>query len=133
MPKHADTDADTINAVLEEAGKFAAEVIFPLNISGDTEGCTLNRETHEVTTPKGFKEAYAQYVDGRLGRAELRPRVWRPGPAALWSTSAFYEMMNSANEAWTMYPGLTHGAYASLHDARHARAEGHLPAQNDQR
>ena len=51
MPQHAELDADTINAVLEEGGKFAAEVIFPLNISGDTEGCKLNREPHEVTTP----------------------------------------------------------------------------------
>ena len=40
MPKHADIDADTINAVLEEGGKFASEVLFPLNHSGDDEGCT---------------------------------------------------------------------------------------------
>ena len=60
MPAHADTDADTINAVLEEAGKFAAEVAFPLNRSGDTEGCHYDNATHSVTTPKGFKEAYAQ-------------------------------------------------------------------------
>ena len=42
LPKHADMDADTINAVLEEGGKFATEVLFPLNISGDAEGCTLD-------------------------------------------------------------------------------------------
>ena len=64
LPRHADTDADTINAVLEEGGKFAAEVLFPLNISGDAEGCQLDKTSHEVTTPKGFKEAYAQYVQG---------------------------------------------------------------------
>ena len=64
IPRHAEVDAETINAVLEEAGKFASEVIFPLNISGDTEGCKLDRTTHEVTTPTGFKEAYAQYVEG---------------------------------------------------------------------
>ena len=64
MPAHADTDADTINAVLEEAGKFAAEVAFPLNISGDAEGCTHNKQDYSVTTPKGFKEAYATYVEG---------------------------------------------------------------------
>ena len=56
MPQHAEVDVDTINAVLEEAGKFASQVIFPLNISGDTEGCTLDKVTHEVTTPTGFKE-----------------------------------------------------------------------------
>ena len=115
MPQHADTDADTINAVLEEAGKFAAEVIFPLNISGDTEGCTLNRETHEVTTPKGFKEAYKTYVDGGWAALSCDPEFGGQGlPFAV--NQCLYEMMNSANEAWTMYPGLTHGAYASLHE-----------------
>ena len=64
MPKHAETNAETINAVLEEGGKFAAEVIFPLNLSGDEEGCKLNRDTHAVKAPDGFKEAYAQYVAG---------------------------------------------------------------------
>ena len=57
MPRYAEVDTDTINAVLEEAGKFAANVTFPLNISGDEEGCTLDKATHEVTAPKGFKEA----------------------------------------------------------------------------
>ncbi len=83
IPKHADVDVDTINAVLEEGGKFAAEVTFPLNISGDEEGCKLDKTTHEVTPPKGFKEAYATVRRRRLGRAELRPRIRRPGPAAL--------------------------------------------------
>ncbi|MBU3647939.1 MAG: acyl-CoA dehydrogenase, partial [Limnohabitans sp.] len=64
MPKHAEMDADTIAAVLEEGGKFATEVLFPLNQVGDQQGCTLNRDTHEVTTPDGFKAAFAQYVQG---------------------------------------------------------------------
>ena len=64
MPRHAEVDVDTVNAILEEAGKFASGVTFPLNISGDEEGCTLNRDTHEVTTPQGFKQAYQQYVEG---------------------------------------------------------------------
>ena len=64
MPQHADIDVDTINAVLEEGGKFASEVIFPINLSGDAEGCTLDKTTHEVTPPKGFKEAYTTYVEG---------------------------------------------------------------------
>jgi len=114
MPQHADTDADTINAVLEEAGKFAKEVIFPLNISGDTEGCTLNRETHEVTTPKGFKEAYKTYVDGGWAALSCDPAFGGQG-LPMVVNQCLYEMMNSANQAWTMYPGLTHGAYASLH------------------
>ena len=58
LPRHAEVDADTINAVLEEGGKFAAEVLFPLNISGDGEGCTLDKATHQVHAPNGFKDAY---------------------------------------------------------------------------
>ena len=114
IPQHAELDADTINAVLEEAGKFASEVIFPLNISGDTEGCKLNRETHEVTTPTGFKEAYKTYVEGGWAALSCDPEFGGQG-LPLVVNQCLYEMMNSANQAWTMYPGLTHGAYASLH------------------
>ncbi len=114
MPQHADIDVDTINAVLEEAGKFATDVIFPLNISGDSEGCTLDPVTHAVTTPKGFKEAYAQYVAGGWPALSSDPEFGGQG-LPLVVNQCFYEMMNSANQAWTMYPGLTHGAYASLH------------------
>lgn len=114
MPAHAEIDVDTINAVLEEAGKFASQVIFPLNISGDTEGCKLDPKTHEVTTPKGFKEAYKQYVEGGWAALSSDPEYGGQGlPLAV--NQCLYEMMNSANQAWTMYPGLTHGAYASLH------------------
>jgi alkylation response protein AidB-like acyl-CoA dehydrogenase len=113
IPRHAEIDAETINAVLEEAGKFAAEVTFPLNMSGDEEGCKLNKETHEVTTPKGFKEAYAQYVEGGWPSLSCDPAYGGQGlPLVL--NQCFYEMLNSANQAWTMYPGLTHGAYAAL-------------------
>ena len=114
MPAHADIDADTINAVLEEGGKFAAEVTFALNISGDTEGCTLNRETHEVSTPAGFKEAYAKYIEGGWAALASDPAFGGQG-LPLVVNQCFYEMLNSANQAWTMYPGLTHGAYAALH------------------
>ncbi len=114
IPAHADMDADTINAVLEEGGKFAAEVAFPLNISGDTQGCTLNKETHEVTTPAGFKEAYAKYVEGGWAALACDPEYGGQG-LPLVVNQCFYEMLNSANQAWTMYPGLTHGAYAALH------------------
>ncbi|WP_210542167.1 acyl-CoA dehydrogenase C-terminal domain-containing protein [Rhodoferax sp. PAMC 29310] len=114
IPAHADMDADTINAVLEEGGKFAAEVAFPLNISGDAQGCTLNKETHEVTTPAGFKEAYAKYVEGGWAALACDPAYGGQG-LPLVVNQCFYEMLNSANQAWTMYPGLTHGAYAALH------------------
>ncbi|MBD3892389.1 acyl-CoA dehydrogenase C-terminal domain-containing protein [Hydrogenophaga sp.] len=114
MPQHAEVDADTINAVLEEAGKFASEVIFPLNISGDTEGCTLDQRTHEVKTPSGFKEAYQRYVDNGWAALSCDPAYGGQGlPLVL--NQCLYEMLNSANQSWAMYPGLTHGAYASLH------------------
>jgi len=113
IPKHADIDADTINAVLEEGGKFAAEVAFPLNISGDAEGCSIDQATHAVTTPKGFKEAYAQYIEGGWAALGCDPEFGGQGLPYVVNTM-FYEMLNSANQAWTMYPGLTHGAYAAL-------------------
>ena len=113
MPRYAEVDADTINAVLEEAGKFAANVTFPLNISGDEEGCTLDKATHEVTAPKGFKEAYAQYVEGGWPALSCDPAYGGQGlPFVL--NQCLYEMLNSANQAWTMYPGLSHGAYEAL-------------------
>jgi len=113
MPRHADVDVDTINAVLEEAGKFAAEVTFPLNISGDTEGCQLDQQTHEVATPKGFKEAYAQYVEGGWAALSCEPEFGGQGLPHVMN-QCLYEMLNSANQAWTMYPGLSHGAYEAL-------------------
>ncbi|CAD5372113.1 3-methylmercaptopropionyl-CoA dehydrogenase [Rubrivivax sp. A210] len=114
LPPHAEIDADTINAVLEEGGKFAAEVIFPLNISGDAEGCTLDKASHEVRPPAGFKAAYAQYVAGGWPALSTDPAYGGQGlPLVL--NQCFYEMLNSANQAWTMYPGLSHGAYAALH------------------
>ena len=113
LPAYADIDADTINAVLEEGGKFAANVIAPLNLSGDQEGCTLDRETHEVTAPRGFKAAYAQYVEGGWPALGCDPAFGGQGLPHLVN-QVFYEMLNSANQAWTMYPGLSHGAYEAL-------------------
>jgi alkylation response protein AidB-like acyl-CoA dehydrogenase len=114
MARYADVDADTINAVLEEGGKFASEVIFPLNMSGDEEGCKLDQATHAVTTPKGFKQAYEQYIAG--GWPGLSGDAEYGGQGLpLVVNQCFYEMLNSANQAWTMYPGLTHGAHAALH------------------
>ncbi|SHN24384.1 acyl-CoA dehydrogenase C-terminal domain-containing protein [Rhizobacter sp. OV335] len=114
LPAHADIDLDTINAVLEEGGKFASQVVFPLNQSGDEEGCTLDKTTHEVTAPKGFKEAYAQYVEGGWPALSCDPAFGGQGLPHVVN-QCFYEMLNSANQAWTMYPGLSHGAYEALH------------------
>ena len=105
--------APTMNSVLEEGGKFASEVAFPLNISGDTEGCTLDTTTHDVRTPAGFKEAYAKYVEGGWPAMVCDPEYGGQGlPVVL--NQCFFEMLNSANQAWTMYPGLSHGAYECI-------------------
>lgn len=114
MPRHAEVDVDTVNAILEEGGKFAAEVAFPLNITGDEEGCTLDQKTHEVTTPKGFKQAYAKFIEGGWPALSCDPDFGGQG-LPIVVNQAFYEMLNSANQAWTMYPGLSHGAYEALH------------------
>ena len=114
MPAHAALDAETIDAVLEEAGKFSAEVVFPLNAVGDEQGCTLDRATHEVKTPDGFKEAYRQFIDGGWPSLACDEAYGGQGlPIVL--NQCLYEMINSANQAWGMYPGLSHGAYEALH------------------
>ncbi|MEY4752421.1 MAG: Acyl-CoA dehydrogenase, partial [Pseudomonadota bacterium] len=114
LPAHAELDADTVNAVLEEGGRFAAEVIAPLNRSGDTEGCRLDPVSHAVQAPQGFRAAYAQYVAGGWPALSCAPEHGGQGlPHVI--NQCFYEMLNSANQAWTMYPGLSHGAYECLH------------------
>ena len=114
MPRHAEIDAATLDAVLAEAGKFAAEVTAPLNSPGDAEGCTLDKATHEVRTPTGFKAAYAKYVEGGWPSLSCDPAYGGQGLPILLN-QCLYEMLNSANQAWTMYPGLSHGAYEALH------------------
>jgi len=114
LPAHAEVDVDTINAVLEEGGKFASEVLVPLNATGDAQGCTLDAATHAVTAPAGFKAAYDQFVEGGWPSLGCDPAYGGQGlPVTL--NQCLYEMLNSANQAWTMYPGLTHGAYECLH------------------
>ncbi len=112
MPAYADMDADTMNAIVEEAGKFASQVVYPLNQSGDLEGCALVGT--EVKTPKGYKEAYAQYVQAGWPALSCDPEYGGQGlPSSL--NNVLYETLNSANIAWSMYPGLSHGAYDCLH------------------
>ncbi|MBN8507599.1 MAG: acyl-CoA dehydrogenase C-terminal domain-containing protein [Burkholderiales bacterium] len=113
LPRHADIDAATVDSVLEEGGKFAAEVLAPLNAVGDAQGCTLDRASGEVRTPEGFKAAYAAFVEGGWPAMVCDPAYGGQGlPLVL--NQCFFEMLNSANQAWTMYPGLSHGAYACL-------------------
>jgi len=113
MPAHAELDAETINQVLEEAGKFCSEVVFPINQSGDIEGCTWDKGV--VTTPAGFKQAYEQYVEAGWPALGCDPEFGGQG-LPVFVNNALFEMLNSANQAWTMYPGLSHGAYECLHE-----------------
>jgi butyryl-CoA dehydrogenase len=114
LPPYAQVDADLINQVLEEGAKFTSEVLFPLNHVGDREGCKLDPQTHEVTPPSGFKEAYDQYVAAGWPALTADPAYGGQGLPTVLQNS-FIEMLNSANQAWTMYPGLSHGAYECLH------------------
>ena len=113
LPAHKEVDQETINQIIEEAGKFASEVVFPLNQIGDRQGCK-RLDDGSVTTPEGFKSAYQQYIDGGWPALSCDPEYGGQGLPQLINT-ALYETLNSANQAWTMYPGLSHGAYECLH------------------
>jgi len=112
MPAFAEIGKDLIDQVIEQAGKFTAEVLFPLNQSGDHEGCHF--KDGEVTTPKGFKEAYKRYCEAGWPSLSADTEFGGQGlPHTVQYT--VQEMLNSANQAFTMYPGLGHGAYEALH------------------
>ncbi len=113
IPAHADIDADTIDQVLEQGGKFCAEVLLPLNLSGDQEGCHFDASTNSVTTPKGFRQAYRQYCEGGWPSLSHDPAFGGQGLPHLIEI-AFSEMKYATNQAWTMYPSLAHGVYNCL-------------------
>ena len=112
LPGFEQATPDLVDAVLEEAAKLNQEVLFPLNLSGDAEGCTY--ENGVVRTPKGFKEAYARFIEGGWTSLACDPAFGGQGMPMLIST-VFEEMVSSANLAFGMYPGLSHGAYRAVH------------------
>jgi len=112
MPAFAAVDGELIEAILSEAGRLAAEVIAPLNAPGDKAGCTRHPDG-TVTTPPGYPDAYAQYRESGWGTLSLPEDIGGQGMPHVLAT-VVEEFMNSACHAFTMYPGLTHGAVAAL-------------------
>lgn len=112
-PDWQELNTDLMDAILTEAAKFSEEVLSPLNAVGDREGCQL--VDGSVITPKGFKEAYQQFVAGGWCGLEA-PKAFggQALPKAL--AIAVTEMVGTANWAWGMYSGLSHGAYHTITD-----------------
>lgn len=107
IPAYAEANRELVDSVLEGAAQFAENELSPINRSGDEEGCHWNDGV--VTTPKGFKEAYAKYVE--LGFGALAAPVEHGGQGLPPSLGiALSEMNGTANWSWSMYPGLSHGA-----------------------
>lgn len=105
-------DPDLVLGALDEAGRFAAEVIAPTNRVGDTEGSVLG-EDGSVTTPDGFKKAYTQFIEAGWPAAAL-PEEWGGGGIPWVAGFAIAEMVTTANMAFSLCPMLTYGAIELL-------------------
>ncbi|SEM47496.1 acyl-CoA dehydrogenase [Roseovarius tolerans] len=110
-PGYAELDREFTSAVLGEAGKISSEVLSPLNPVGDSEGCVL--ENGVVRTPKGFKAAFDQVREGGWTALDLPEEYGGQNMPYVLGT-AVGEMFSGANQAFTMYQGLTHGAASAI-------------------
>jgi alkylation response protein AidB-like acyl-CoA dehydrogenase len=110
-PAYQEATRDTVDSVLQEAARVAEEVLFPLNQSGDQEGCHF--QAGAVTTPQGFKDAYNLFASSGWCGLVADPAYGGQGLPKVVG-AAFDEMVCSANLSFGMYPGLSHGAYNAL-------------------
>ncbi len=125
VPGYGDLDRDFTGAILEEAGKISAEVLHPLNVVGDTTGCTL--ENGVVRTPKGFKAAFDQIREGGWPGLDMPEQYGGQYMPSVIGT-AVGEMFSASNQAFTMYHGLTHGAASAiLAHGTEAQKDTYLP------
>ena len=108
----ADLDLETADAVLQEAARFASEVLQPLNSIGDLEGCVREADGR-VRTPTGFPEAYQAFVAGGWPALPCTPD-WGGQGLPLLLDAALREMLDACNHGWNMYPDLLHGAYETI-------------------
>ncbi|QFP75449.1 acyl-CoA dehydrogenase C-terminal domain-containing protein [Deinococcus sp. AJ005] len=116
MPYYAENetaDGALMEQVLDEAARFVEGELVPLNAVGDQQGC-VRHDDGEVTTPEGFKAAYDKYRKAGWTALDADPNYGGQGMPHLVS-NVLVELLNSANVAWSMYPGLSHGAYSALH------------------
>jgi alkylation response protein AidB-like acyl-CoA dehydrogenase len=113
LPGFSEAPIDLIEQLLEEGAKFCEGVLAPLNKVGDEHGCKRH-DDGSVTTPPGFKEAYDQFVAAGWPALSSDPVYGGQGLPHIVAL-AWNEMVASANMAFGMYPGLSHGAYAAIH------------------
>ncbi len=113
LPVFAEATPDMIDQIVEQGAQLCEEVLFPLNQSGDKEGCQY--ENGVVRTPKGFKEAYKTFIAGGWTGLTADPAYGGMGMPNTVNT-VMQELICAANMSFGMYPGLSHGAYEALHE-----------------